>query len=74
VRPRLEPIPRKWLKACAAAEYANQRGYLEVAVEMVRANVTLDLLRAYAVGTGTSTGSESTTSMRGSSSIPGIGP
>jgi hypothetical protein len=52
VRPRLEPIPRKWLKASEAAEYANQRGYPEVAVEMIRANVALGLLRAYAVGTG----------------------
>jgi hypothetical protein len=52
VRPRLEPIPRKWLKASEAAEYANQRGYPEVTVEMIRANVALDLLRAYAVGTG----------------------
>jgi hypothetical protein len=52
MRPRLEPIPRKWLKACEAAEYANQRGYPEVTVEMIRASVALDLLRAYAVGTG----------------------
>jgi hypothetical protein len=44
VRPRLEPIPRKWLKACEAAEYANQRGYPEATVEMIRANVALDLL------------------------------
>jgi hypothetical protein len=45
-------MPRKWLKASEAAEYANQRGYPEVKVEMIRANVALDLLRAYAVGTG----------------------
>ena len=52
MRPRLEPIPRKWLKTSEAAKYASRRGYPEVTIEMIRANVALDLLRAYAVGTG----------------------
>lgn len=51
MRPRRQ-IPRKWLKASEAAEYANERGYPEVTVQMIRANVRLDLLPAYAVGTG----------------------
>jgi hypothetical protein len=45
-------VPRRWLKASEAAEYANARGYPEVTLEMIRANVRLDLLPAYAVGTG----------------------
>lgn len=51
VRPRSN-VPWKWLKASEAAEYANARGYPQVTVEMIRANVRLDLLPAYAVGTG----------------------
>lgn len=45
-------MPLRWLKASEAAEYANARGYPEVTIEMIRANVRLDLLPAYAVGTG----------------------
>jgi hypothetical protein len=51
MRPRRH-IPVRWLKASEAAEYANERGYPEVTVEMIRANVSLDLLPAYAIGTG----------------------
>lgn len=45
-------VPRHWFKASEAAQYANEHGHSEVTVEMVRANVRLDLLRAYAIGTG----------------------
>jgi hypothetical protein len=51
LRPRWH-IPTKWLKASEAAAYAIERGYPEVTVEMIRANVSLDLLPAYAIGTG----------------------
>ncbi|MEM6110691.1 hypothetical protein AAHS21_31415 [Mycobacterium sp. 050272] len=40
------------MKAAEAAEYARTQGYPEVTVEMIRANVKLDLLPAYAIGTG----------------------
>lgn len=51
MRSRVE-IPRRWFTASEAAKYANERGYSEVTVEMIRANVRLDLLPAYAIGTG----------------------
>jgi hypothetical protein len=40
------------MKAAEAAQYANDLGHLEVTVEMIRANVRLDLLPAYAIGKG----------------------
>jgi hypothetical protein len=51
MRPRRD-IPAVWLKPSEAADYANGLGYPMVTLEMIRANVRLGLLPAYAIGTG----------------------
>jgi hypothetical protein len=51
MRPRRD-VPTRWMRAAEAAQYAKDRGYPEVTVEMIRANVRLDLLSAYAIGKG----------------------
>ncbi|OMB93231.1 hypothetical protein [Mycobacterium colombiense] len=43
-------VPRRWFTPAEAAEYANQQGYPDVTPAIIRANVRLELLPAYAIG------------------------